>query len=246
MFETHLNDRGSRVDLPLVFALIALMGVGVAFIFSAAYANESARNLPLLNQLYMRQIIWYALGLGAAAFFCFVDYRTWARWSVVGYWLVIIALVLVMIPGIGVVRYGARRWIDLGPFQLQPSEFAKIAVIFAQAHFLSRPPEELKQIRNFIKSVAMTGLPFVLILLEPDLGSSLVLFPITLVMMFVAGVEKKFLIHVLALVSVVAAVVAIDVIVVPKYRLPLEFYQKKRLVVFFNGDFVKNFAPPDA
>lgn len=246
MFESHLNERGKRVDIPLVLALLALMGIGVAFIFSAAHANESARNAPLLSQLYVRQIIWYALGLGAAAFFCFVDYRAWARWSMVGYWVMIVVLILVMIPGIGVVRYGARRWIDLGPFQLQPSEFAKIAVIFAQAHFLSCPPDELKLLRNFLKSLALTTLPFGLILLEPDLGSALVLFPITFLMMFVAGVQKKFLTHVLVLISVVAAIVAIDVIVVPKWRLPLEDYQKKRLVVFFNGDFVKNFAPPNA
>ena len=76
----------------------------------------------------------------------------------------------------------------LGPFQLQPSEFAKIAFIFMMANFLSRPKEELRRGKVFFTALGMIALPFVLILKEPDLGSALVFFPIGLVMMFVAGV----------------------------------------------------------
>jgi rod shape determining protein RodA len=245
MFEAHLNDRGNKVDWPLIFALLALMIVGASFIYSASFANEAARNLPLFKQNHLRQMIWYIGGLSVAGALCFFDYRTLARWSIVAYWGSI--LLLVLVPLIGVERFGAKRWINLGFFQLQPSEFAKIAVILAQANFLSRPQEELKQLRIFIKSLAMTALPFFLVLVEPDLGSALVLFPITFVMMLVAGVPRQYLLTVFGLVAIVASIVAIDVIVVPKYRLvPLETYQKKRLVVFFNGDFVKNFAPPNA
>ena len=67
----------------------------------------------------------------------------------VAYWASIILLLLVLIPGIGAMRFGARRWIDLGVFQLQPSEFAKLAFILAQANFLSRPADELRAGRNF-------------------------------------------------------------------------------------------------
>ena len=77
--------------------------------------------------------------------------------------------------------------INFGFFQFQPSEFAKLAFIFVQAHFLSRPLEELRLPRIFAKALGMTVLPFLLILKEPDLGSALVLLPVGLVMMFVAG-----------------------------------------------------------
>ncbi len=82
-----------------------------------------------------------------------------------------------LIPGIGTMRLGRRRWIDLGFFQFQPSEFAKLAFILAQAHFLSRPAEELQVPRNFFKALGLMVLPFVLIMKEPDLGSALVLLP---------------------------------------------------------------------
>ncbi|MBA4148898.1 MAG: rod shape-determining protein RodA [Verrucomicrobia bacterium] len=246
MFETHLNERGKQVDIPLVLAILALMCIGVTFIFSAAYANESARNLPLFHQLYFRQVLWYTIGVGAALFLCFVDYRSWARWSFVGYWLIIIVLLLVLIPGIGVTRFGARRWIDLGFFQFQPSEFAKIAIIFAQANFLSRPAEELRQLRVFLKSLGMTAIPFVFILLEPDLGSALVLFPITFVMMFVAGVPKSFLVKLIGGTSIVIALLLVDILFAPpQWQIKLEEYQRHRLLTYFGISFAPKDATPE-
>ena len=90
----------------------------------------------------------------------------------------ILCLVAVLIPHIGTTHgWGARRWIDLGFFQFQPSEFAKLAFILAAANFLSRPPDELKQRGIFWKGIGLMLLPFALILKEPDLGSALVLLP---------------------------------------------------------------------
>lgn len=246
MFETHLNERGKAVDLSMVVAILALMCIGVTFIFSAAYANESARNLPLFNQLYFRQVLWYTIGTGAALFICFVDYRSWARWSLVGYWLVIILLLMVLIPGVGLTRYGARRWIDLGFFQLQPSEFAKIAIIFAQANFLSRPPEELRQLRVFLKSLGMTAIPFVIVLLEPDLGSALVLFPITFVIMFVAGVPKSFLVKLIGGGMILVTLLLVDILFAPPgWQIKLEEYQRHRLLTYFGISFAPKDATPE-
>ena len=139
-----------------------------------------------MNGIWVHQIVWYALGLGAGAVLCLVDYHTLSRWSFVVYWATIFCLVAVMIPHVGQMRFGARRWIDLKFFQFQPSEFAKVAFILAAAHFLSRPADELRQPWNFWKGIGLLLLPFVLILKEPDLGSALVLLPTGLVMMFVA------------------------------------------------------------
>src|SRR6185436_9613939 len=98
------------------------------------------------------------------------------------YWVSILGLILVLLPGIGSVRFGARRWIDLGVLSIQPSEVAKLAFIFAQAHFLSRPPDELRAPHIFYKALGLTLLPFVLIMKEPDLGSALIFLPMALVM----------------------------------------------------------------
>ena len=115
---------------------------------------------------------------------CFVPYDILSRWAMVGYWVSLLLLILVLF--IGDTVYGAKRWIDLGFFSFQPSEFAKLAFIFMQASYLSRPLEELRDPKLFLQSLGLTALPFGLILKEPDLGSALVLFPIGLVMMFVA------------------------------------------------------------
>ena len=173
MFEPHLNERQSRIDWQMIVALLGLMVISVLFIYSAKPPGETT---AWHNQFHIRQIVWFAAGACAAVVVCLIDYHSLSRWSVVGYWASIALLLAVSV--VGSVRFGARRWIDLGPFQLQPSEFAKLAFIFIQAHFLSRPLDELRLPRIFLKSIGLTILPFLLILKEPDLGSALVLLPI--------------------------------------------------------------------
>jgi rod shape determining protein RodA len=148
-------------------------------------------------------------------------------------------LVLVLIPGIGTKHgWGARRWIDLGPIQFQPSEFSKLAFLVAQAHFLSRPQDELRRLHLFWKSLSLTALPFGLILIEPDLGSALVLFPVGLCMMLVAGVPTVYLRNFLFGVAAVIVLLLVDVLYAPTgWRLPLEDYQRRRLLVYFGRDY---------
>ena len=242
MFEDILNEHQSRADRLQLAALCGLIVVGTAFVYSATMANESAALLPLYNQLWFRQIIWYALGLGAGTAVCFLDYRILARWSVVVYGATLVLLVAVLIPGIGTTHgWGARRWIDLGPFQMQPSEFAKLACILAMADFLSRPLEEVRQPANFWKALGMMLLPFLLILKEPDLGSALVLLPTGLAMFSAAGMPRRFLMRLVCGVGILAALFLTDVLFAPpNWQIKLEDYQRRRLLVYFS----KDYAPP--
>jgi rod shape determining protein RodA len=243
MFEPALNEHHARLDRLQLAGVMGLMLLGVAFVYSATMVSESARLLPWYDQSWVRQIIWYALGFGAAAALCFVDYHTLARWSFVIYWATILALVVVLIPGIGTVRLGARRWFDLGFLSLQPSEFAKLAFILAQAHFLSRPVDELRQPSVFWKSIGLLVLPFVLIMKEPDLGSALVMLPTGLVMMFVAGTPRKYLLQLVGGVGIFAALFLVDVLFAPPgWQVKLEDYQRRRLLVYFG----RNYVPPNA
>src|SRR6202051_4676238 len=144
MFNNSHTERPSRIDGLQLLAVLALMAVSIAFVYSATMVNESTNALAWYRQSYFKQIIWFALGLGAAGAVCLVDYHALTRWSLVAYCLAILALIAVIIPHVGSMRYGARRWIDLGGFQFQPSEFAKLAFIFAHANFLSRPVDGLR------------------------------------------------------------------------------------------------------
>ncbi len=242
----HLNERYQRVDWTLMVAVVLLMLIGGAFIYSATLADPVMRDASFFKQLHVKQVIWYSLGIAAAVGVCFLPYHAFARWSVVAYWGAIILLVLVMVPGIGVSRLGARRWIDFGPFSLQPSEFAKLAYIMLMANFLSRPVEELRQPKVFFKALGMMALPFVLILKEPDLGSALSFFPVGLVMMFVAGVPLKFLARLVGGVAILVILLLVDILFAPlQWQVKLEEYQRHRLLTYFGRDFTPKDATPE-
>jgi rod shape determining protein RodA len=242
MVDPSINEREPKLDRLQLIAIAGLMFLGAAFVFSATTANQSPA-LPWFDQIWIRQIIWYALGLGVATAICLTDYHMLARWSLVAYWATIFFLVIVLIPHIGTTHGGARRWIDLGPFQFQPGEFAKLAFILAAANFLSRPPDELKQRDIFWKGIGLMMLPFVLILKEPDLGSALVLLPTGVIMMFVAGTPKKYLLKLGAGVGILGALLLADILFAPPgLQIKMQDYQRQRLLVYFGA----NFAPANA
>jgi rod shape determining protein RodA len=241
-----LHERHDRLDRLQLVALAALMFIGAMFIYSATMANVSASFVPWYSQIWVRQIIWYALGTGLAAALCAVDYHVLARWSFVGYWAVILCLVAVLVPFIGKTHgWGARRWIDLPFYQFQPSEFAKVAFILAAANFLSRPPDELRRPAIFWKAIGLLLLPFVLIMKEPDLGSALVLVPTGVVMMLVAGTPKRFLVKLGAGVGILGALLLADILFAPPaLQIKMQEYQRQRLLVYFGADFAAKGATP--
>lgn len=90
MFDATLTDRQGRLDRLQIVALVGLMFLGAAFVYSATMTTDYARSLPWYHQGWIRQLIWYALGIGAAVTLCFVDYHTLARWAFVAYWISIV------------------------------------------------------------------------------------------------------------------------------------------------------------
>jgi len=243
MFETSLMERQPRIDKLQIAALIGLMIIGAFFVYSATMVSESAQAAAWYDQSWFRQLVWYGLGAGAAAGVCVMDYRSLSRWAYILYSVSILLLVAVLIPGIGTTHgWGARRWIDLGFFQFQPSEFAKLAFIAAQAHFLSRPADELQVPALFFKSLGFMLLPFLLIMKEPDLGSALVLIPTGIAMMFVAGIPRRFLVNLGLAVGLLSALFLVDVLFAPpNWQIKLEDYQRRRLLVYFG----KGYSPPE-
>jgi rod shape determining protein RodA len=244
--QLYINERKASFDRLQLVALAGLMFLGTVFVYSATMANDAVAVLAWWQQPWVRQIVWYVLGLGLAGAMCVVDYTTLARWSLLVYWAMILCLVAVLIPHVGSMRFGARRWIDLGFFQFQPSEFAKLAFILAGANFLSRPTDELKQPANFWKGIGLMMLPFALILKEPDLGSALVLLPTGLVMMLVAGVPRRYLLKLVGIVGLLGTLFAVDILFLPaRWQIPMEQYQRNRLLIYFGRNYT-DFAPPGA
>jgi cell division protein FtsW (lipid II flippase) len=245
MFTISKSERHARIDWLMLAGLGGLMLIGVLFVYSATMANESAALIAWYNQPWFRQVVWYIIGLGSMGAVCLVDYRILARWSLVIYCLVILLLIAVLIPGVGADRYGARRWIDLGPFSLQPSEFAKVAFILAMGNFLSRPQDELRSVKIFWQALGMVVLPFIIIMKEPDLGSALILLPVSLTMLFVSGVPPRYINTLVGASGLLVSLILVDVLFAPpQWQIKLEDYQKRRLLTYFGIDGIPKDATP--
>ena len=238
----------NRLDRSFLFALAGLMTFGILFVYSASYSNDLFSYYSTIRQPFVKQAIFYAIGIGVAFIICLKDYNQLARWAYVFYWLNILMLILVLIPGIGTERNGARRWFDLGPADFQPSEMAKVAFILAMAQFLSRPRIELYDTKVLVRGICITLLPFGLILAEPDLGSSLMILPAGLAMVYVAGAPAGFVKKLIGGSILIFGLALAYVFFIPTNWKPIQLpdHQKRRLMVYFDVDYAKHYAGPDA
>ncbi len=238
---TPSNHSYPRLEWGMLFAALGLLLLGAAFIYSATSGRLVGSPGEWYEERFVRQLFAALLGVGLAGAVCLVDYQIIARWAMIFYWLAVGMLLLVFVfePVAGV-----HRWIPLGFFNFQPSELAKIAVICVLGNYLSRPVDELRFPIVFVKALGMILLPFSLVLIEPDLGSAIVLLPIGFAMMFVAGIPGHLLLRVIACGSLVVGLALADVLFAPKkfQLIELEEYQKNRLRVYFG----LSFAPPNA
>jgi len=208
-----------RMDWLLFTAMVALAIGSVCFIFSASYRGPG-QPMP---EFHRQQMVWFAAGLALYIAVMAVDYRLICQWATVWYVLAILALVVVLMIGVKV--YGARRWLGWGRLGIQPAEVAKLAVIVALAYYLfHRTLEQRRGWSTVAGAIALIGMPLLLILVEPDLGSAMTLIPIVFGMLFVAGARAKHL--------VLAAVLGLCLTPVAWWH--MKKYQRERLTVFLN------------
>jgi len=209
-----------NIDYALVFAILVLICIGIIVVSSATHAPDTGD-----YGLVKRQIAWAVISLVAGFMVITIDYNTLGNLSYLFYIGSILFLLLVKVPGIGVVRGGARSWIDLGFSSLQPSEFAKIGIIISFAKFLENREEKLGTLKDIILPAVFVGVPLVLVLTEPDLGGAMVFLAIFTGMVYAAGISYKLILFGLA-----AGIAAIP----PAWLFLLEEHQKTRLMVFIN------------
>jgi rod shape determining protein RodA len=225
-----LTDRRARIqssplrhlDVSLVLAPILISGLGLLMIYSATHTRlEQAGDDPLY--FVKRQAIAIVLGIAAMAIMTVIDYRRLRELALFGYAGTVLLLVAVL--GAGVSVKGAQARFDIGPFQLQPGELAKLFVILVLAGYLALHREELDA-RHLGVALVIAGVPMGLIMLQPDLGTDLVLMFIVLTMVAVAGAKGRHLV-ILLLLGVTVAIAAVNFGV-------LKDYQIERLTSFAN------------
>ncbi|MFH1305825.1 MAG: rod shape-determining protein RodA [Candidatus Omnitrophota bacterium] len=209
-----------RIDRILLCAVMMIAFLGIVFVYSATWSRGG--NGFVSNSLVTRQCMWVVTGLVVLFIMANIDYLKVMDIAYFAYGLNLAVLVFILF--FGGERYGAKRWLDLGVFSLQPSEFVKITTILALAAFLGEGRERIGTFRNYAGAVLLVAPAIVLIFLQPDLGTALVLIPILFAMLFICGEKVKYM----------ALTTVIGVISLPFFWSLMRGYQKKRLMVFVN------------
>jgi rod shape determining protein RodA len=209
-------------DWTLLSMVLALCGVSVFEIYSATLRTKFAG-------FDTRQILWIAGGLVAMFVLSRVDYHKLLDWAPWAYGVCLLALAAVLVPGIGQKALGARRWIKVGPMLFQPSEWVKLVLILAVARYFANLGGRNLTWKEIFKAFALVGIPMLLVLKQPDLGTTLIYAPILIAGLFLGGINlrQSLILSACGLVLLGAAWSSGKV---------LKPYQKARLTSFVNPD----------
>ena len=213
----------------LLILVLATSFLGVLVIGSA---NENFQN---------KQILGLVIAIVVMTVVSLIDYV----WILNFYWLIyglaVFLLAIVLIPGVGVYVNGARRWINLGFTNFQPSELAKILLIIFFAKFIMKHEEDLSDKVTIIKAVILIAIPLLLIVKEPNLSTTIATALLFCVLMYVGGLSYRFIGTVL-LITIPLAIIFLSIVVQPDQKL-LKDYQQKRILAWLEP---QKYATDDA
>jgi cell division protein FtsW len=185
--ERVVMPRLTRPDVWLLAAVAGLLGLGIVMVLNVSYFQASMRyGDPYL--FFRKHLLSVAFGGVVMLLVSRIRLELLERWAAVMLPLCFVALLLVLTPGIGVERGGARRWIALGGFSLQPSEFVKLGVVLFLARWISQHRERMGSFVNgIIPALACVGACCALIMGQPDFGTTVILGALALLMLYVGG-----------------------------------------------------------
>ncbi len=216
-----------HVDWFLILIAFALSVVGLLLLYSATSQTLRQGGFDPFDRVN-KQAVTMVLGAGAAVAIASIDYRFWKIYAGFIYIASVVALILVRVPGLGTTDSTgtAQRWFAVGPLQITPSEFTKLAIIVTLAAVLAniRTPEPT--LRDLFKVLILAAVPLVLVFLGPDIGTSIGIAAIVVGMLIVAGTKLR---HLLVL-----SVVGIIAIVLVFQTGAIEAFQRERLTAFLD------------
>ncbi|MEL7368058.1 MAG: putative lipid II flippase FtsW [Myxococcota bacterium] len=187
------NDLVRNVDPWMALSVVVLLSVGVVLVYSAS-AVRTAQAGGNAAEFLMQHLVSVIAGLVAlfAVLQCKVD--AWGRWAYPLLGVTFILLIAVWVPGLGRNAHGAQRWLTLGPVGFQPAELAKLTVVLYLAHSLAKKRDKASTFSvGFVPHVLVTGVLVALILIQPDIGTSAIVFAVLGLMLFVAGTRIGYL-----------------------------------------------------
>jgi rod shape determining protein RodA len=212
-----------HLDLVLVGAVAAVSAIGALMVYSATRGPGGDGN-PYVTSFLQKQALFVVIGFGVMALTTLIDYHRVRDFAPLAY-LGCVGLLALVVSPVGSNRNGAQAWFDLGPFQLQPSELMKLALIVTLAAVVAQFRDDL-DLRRLAVVLVLAGIPLGLIMMQPDLGTALVLISITTGVLLVGGARPKHLL-VLMLVGVIGVAVVLNSDM-------LADYQRARLTTFLS------------
>ncbi len=188
-----------EIRLSIIQIVIVLIALGIVMIFSSS-SVYALKELGSSSYFLKRHVVYLMIGLVGMLLSMAIDYRVLSRYSKPLLLCAVFFLVLVLVPGIGREVYGARRWFRFFGFGFQPSEFVKIAVLIYVADFLSRKQGVIKDfIHGLFPILAVLAVISLLILKQPDLGTTLLICTVVLIMLFLAGIKLSYIASIILL-----------------------------------------------
>jgi rod shape determining protein RodA len=216
-------ERGIReqFDWGLFVVVCVIATIGVVNLYSATSSLSGAR-----GELYVQQIYWLALGAGAAVIVAAIDYKYYERYAYVGYGVGLFALFAVFVLGSSI--RGTQRWIQIGSFQFQPSDFVKITTAVAVAKRVSMDSHvERWTLRDLLVPGTLVAVPVLLVIKQPDLGTAMIVALVSLSVLALAKLERRTF-WILVMSSGVGAFLM--------WGFGLKAYQKERLTSFWDPE----------
>jgi rod shape determining protein RodA len=220
MFERRLFF---HVDWLLLAAILLLTGIGVAMIYSTTYVTLANGGHP--GPQVWTQLTALGIGIVALIIFLTIDYRVLAEHSLFLFGALIVLLLFVLFKG--VTQMGGQRWIPIGPFHLQPSEFGRIGIALVLAMYFGENRRGARNTSDLVIGGVFTAIPLWLIAKQPDLGTAVTLIPVFLGVAYLAGLRIR-LLGVLALAAVLVAPIA--------WKFALKDYQRSRIETFLDPE----------
>lgn len=194
-----MNKTRHAPDIWLLIPILALLAIGMVMVYSAG-SVLGFRNYGDSFYFVKRQLLFAGLGLIAMFITANTEYVVLKKFAKPALIVCFVLLVLVLVPGIGVVRGGARSWLGISSFGIQPSEFMKMGMILFLANWLSKVDYDITTFtRGLLPPLALIGTAFALIMLQPDLGTGTVMFGAAMMIVFIAGARAKHLLSLGAL-----------------------------------------------
>lgn len=206
-----------EIDKTVIFSMISLILFGILNIYVASRSEFNALFLK-------RQLIWFVICMVALYFIIAIDYTIFKGYTVLFYWGSVALLILTMV--IGTEINGAKGWIRLGPASFQPSELAKMATIMMLGKKLEEMDGTINELKNFMVMAFYAAVPAVFIVIQPDMGMTMVLFFIVLGIFFIGGLDIKIL---------GGGLLSLLLVIIIVWNSGLiKDYQKKRITSFTN------------